>query len=416
MLRGGSRACPGGTPSVGSGPSRRCRTRGQPSKAKTFQDLILTLQNFWASKGCLILQPYDNEMGAGTFHPATTLRALGPRPWKAAYVQPSRRPDGRPLWREPQPAAALLSVSGDPEAGAGECAGAVSGVRSSAIGLDPDAARHPLCRGRLGKPHLGRLAAWAGKSGATGWRSPSSPISSRSAASTAIRSAPRSPMASSGWPCMSRMSSSSTTSPSTSSSATAKCSTRTKQEFSAYNFERADTEILFQHFKDAEKQCQRIADGDKKLALPAYDQCIKASHAFNLLDARGVISVTERAAYIGRVRALAQACCEAWLETPMGALQAPTTRGRLMPDLLLELVQRRNSRPHAGGRGARPGAAGGGRAVRSRLAVRRHQGVCRAAAADPGDQRACPPSRRDVREELKGPKVDAPASRASKAF
>jgi glycyl-tRNA synthetase alpha chain len=99
-----------------------------------------------------------------------------------------------------------------------------------------------------------------------------------------------------------------------------------EQEFSAYNFERADTEILFRHFQDAEKQCRELLTGPasggeqnkKALPLPAYDQCIKASHAFNLLDARGVISVTERAAYIGRVRALAQACCEAWLQTPMG--------------------------------------------------------------------------------------------------
>ena len=77
---------------------------------------------------------------------------------------------------------------------------------------------------------------------------------------------------------------------------------------------------MFRHFQDAEKQCRELLTG-KKLPLPAYDQCIKASHAFNLLDARGVISVTERAAYIGRVRALAQACCEAWLQTPMGAYQ-----------------------------------------------------------------------------------------------
>jgi glycyl-tRNA synthetase alpha chain len=81
----------------------------------------------------------------------------------------------------------------------------------------------------------------------------------------------------------------------------------------------ADTDILFQHFRDAEKQCQQLIGGSRKFALPAYDQCIKASHAFNLLDARGVISVTERAAYIGRVRALAQACCQAWLESPQGA-------------------------------------------------------------------------------------------------
>jgi glycyl-tRNA synthetase alpha chain len=90
-------------------------------------------------------------------------------------------------------------------------------------------------------------------------------------------------------------------------------------EQSAFNFELADTDILFQHFKDYEKQCNALLTGNKTMALPAYDQCIKASHVFNLLDARGVISVTERAAYIARVRALAKACCEAWLATPMGA-------------------------------------------------------------------------------------------------
>jgi glycyl-tRNA synthetase alpha chain len=84
-----------------------------------------------------------------------------------------------------------------------------------------------------------------------------------------------------------------------------------EQEQSAYNFEHADTEILFRHFADAEKECGSLVG--KKLPLPAYEQCIKASHAFNLLDARGVISVTERQAYIGRVRTLAKACCEAWL-------------------------------------------------------------------------------------------------------
>ncbi|MGQ3030498.1 MAG: glycine--tRNA ligase subunit alpha, partial [Ferrovibrionaceae bacterium] len=86
---------------------------------------------------------------------------------------------------------------------------------------------------------------------------------------------------------------------------------QSEREFSAYNFEHADTEMLFRHFVDAEKQCAQLIDA--KLALPAYDQCMKASHTFNLLDARGVISVTERAAYIGRVRALAKACAEQWL-------------------------------------------------------------------------------------------------------
>lgn len=100
---------------------------------------------------------------------------------------------------------------------------------------------------------------------------------------------------------------------------------RAEKEYSAHNFEHADTDALFKHFADAEKECQSLLK--HKLALPAYDQCIKASHRFNLLDARGVISVTERQAYIGRVRALAKACCEAWL----------AGRARTMSELLLEL-------------------------------------------------------------------------------
>ncbi len=90
-----------------------------------------------------------------------------------------------------------------------------------------------------------------------------------------------------------------------------------EQEYSAFNFERADTELLFRHFQDAEQECQALL-GEKSLPLPAYDQCLKASHLFNLLDARGVISVTERQAYIGRVRALAKGCCEAWEATQHG--------------------------------------------------------------------------------------------------
>jgi hypothetical protein len=97
-----------------------------------------------------------------------------------------------------------------------------------------------------------------------------------------------------------------------------------EQEFSAYNFERADTEILFRRFAEAEKECKALLKDGPPLALPAYDQCLKASHNFNLLDARGVISVTERASYIGRVRTLAKACCEAWLSSP----KAPTPQSR----------------------------------------------------------------------------------------
>ena len=123
-------------------------------------------------------------------------------------------------------------------------------------------------------------------------------------------------MVSNGWRCMSRGSRASTISTSTARPATGRITygqvfKRAEREFSEFNFEAADTARLFEHFGDAEAECQALIG--RGIALPAYDQCLKASHLFNLLDARGVISVTERAAYIGRVRALARACCETWL-------------------------------------------------------------------------------------------------------
>ena len=135
----------------------------------SFQGLILTLQHFWAEQGCVILQPYDMQMGAGTFHTATTLRALGPKPWKAAYVQPSRRPkDGR-YGENPNRLQhyyqfqVILKPSPD-------------NIQElylqslAEIGLDASAARHPLRRGRLGKPDAGRLGPGLGSAGATAWK------------------------------------------------------------------------------------------------------------------------------------------------------------------------------------------------------------------------------------------------------
>ena len=285
------------------------------SKARTFQDLILTLQNYWAAQGCLILQPYDDQMGAGTFHPATTLRALGPRPWNAAFVQPSRRPsDGRygenpnrlqhyyqyQVILKPAPANVQELYLGS--------------IR--AIGLDPDLHDIRFVEDDWESPTLGAAGlgweVWCDGMEITQFTyfQQVGGIECDPVCAEITYGLERLAMYVQDVEFVYDLAFND-------QFRYGEVFHQNEQEFSAYNFERADTEILFQHFKDAEKQCRELLTG-KKLALPAYDQCIKASHAFNLLDARGVISVTERAAYIGRVRALAQACCEAWLQTPMG--------------------------------------------------------------------------------------------------
>jgi glycyl-tRNA synthetase alpha chain len=291
--------------------------RPERPKAKTFQDLILTLQNYWASKGCLILQPYDNEMGAGTFHPATTLRALGPRPWNAAYVQPSRRPtDGRygenpnrlqhyyqyQVILKPAPANVLDLYLGS--------------IRE--IGLDPDLHDIRFVEDDWESPTLGAAGlgweVWCDGMEITQFTyfQQVGGIECDPVCAEITYGLERLAMYVQNVEFVYDLAFND-------QFRYGEVFHQNEVEFSAYNFERADTEMLFQHFKDAEKQCQALLSGEKKLALPAYDQCIKASHAFNLLQARGVISVTERAAYIGRVRALAQACCQAWLESPQGA-------------------------------------------------------------------------------------------------
>jgi glycyl-tRNA synthetase alpha chain len=298
--------------------------KAQP-KGKTFQDLILTLQNFWASKGCLILQPYDNEMGAGTFHPATTLRALGPHPWKAAYVQPSRRPkDGR-YGENPNRLQHYyqFQVILKP---APENVQALYLDSLKAIGLNPALHDIRFVEDDWESPTLG---AWG-----LGWEVWCDGMEvTQFTYFQQVGGIDCDPVSAELTYGLERLAMYVQNVEFVYDLAFneqfryGEVFFQNEQEFSAYNFERADTEILFRHFADAEKQCQELLAGPAsgsqqknktKLALPAYDQCIKASHAFNLLDARGVISVTERAAYIARVRALAKACCEAWLETPMG--------------------------------------------------------------------------------------------------
>ena len=285
-----------------------------PASTATFQDLILTLQAFWAKQGCLILQPYDMEVGAGTSHPATTLRALGPRPWRAAYVQPSRRPkDGRygenpnRLQHYYQYQVILKPSPND-----------VQDVYLESLRtLGIDSARHDIrfVEDDWENPTLG---AWG-----LGWEVwcdgmevtqftyfqqvggfDCAPVSAE-----ITYGLERLAMYVQGVENVYDL----------------RFNERFRYgevfhqaeiEYSKYNFEHSDTGILFQHFADAEKECKSLLSAG--LALPAYDQCLKCSHNFNLLDARGVISVTERAAYIGRVRTLAKACCEAWLASPQG--------------------------------------------------------------------------------------------------
>jgi len=278
--------------------------------ALSFQDLILPLHRYWSDKGCLILQPYDMEMGAGTFHPATTLRALGPRPWKAAYVQPSRRPsDGRygenpnrlqhyyqyQVILKPSPADSQELYLGS--------------LRE--IGLDPSLHDIRFVEDDWESPTLG---AWG-----LGWEvwcdgmevtqytyfQQVGGIECDPVAVELTYGLERLAMYIQGVENVYDLKFNSE------GVKYGEVFLRAEKEYSAHNFEHADTAALFRHFEDAEKECAALLA--QKLALPAYDQCIKASHRFNLLDARGVISVTERQAYIGRVRALAKACCEAWL-------------------------------------------------------------------------------------------------------
>ena len=295
---------------------------------RSFQGLILALQRYWADWGCVILQPYDMEVGAGTFHPATTLRALGPKPWNAAYVQPSRRPkDGRygenpnRLQHYYQLQVILKPSPDDLQE---------LYLRSLyAIGIDPKLHDIRFVEDDWESPTLG---AWG-----LGWECWCDGMEvSQFTYFQQVAGFECAPVSGELTYGLERLAmyvqgvenvfdlnfNGREGARKVTYGAVFK---QAEQEYSRYNFEAADTEMLFRHFKDAEGECQRLLqiggkDKRNELALPAYDQCIKASHVFNLLDARGVISVTERQSYILRVRELAKACGEAWLATEGGGL------------------------------------------------------------------------------------------------
>ncbi len=281
-------------------------------KSLSFQEIIMNLQKFWGKYGCIILQPYDLEVGAGTFHPATTLRSLGPNPWKAAYVQPSRRPtDGRygenpnrlqhyyqyQVIIKPSPdnikQTYLKSLSAigidvknhdirfveddweSPTLGAAGlgwevwCDGMeitqftyfqqMTGLECKPVPVEMTYGLERLCMFVQGKKNVFDLD----------WNNQGVKYKD--------------------------------------------VFLQAEKEFSAYNFEFANTENLLKNFESCENECKSLLD--KKLSLPAYDQCLKASHIFNLLDARGVIGVAERTGYINRIRELAKGCGALWLST-----------------------------------------------------------------------------------------------------
>ncbi len=282
-------------------------------KFQSFQDTILNLQKYWSKQGCVVLQPYDVEVGAGTFHPATTLRSLGPKSWKAAYVQPSRRPtDGRygdnpnrlqhyyqfQVLIKPSPKNIkkiylnslttiginhkehdIRFVEDDWEsptlgaAGLGWevwCDGMeitqftyfqkMAGFECKPVSVELTYGLERICMFTQQKKNVFDLS----------WNNEG--IKYRDVFYQA------------------------------------------EKEFSAYNFEHANTDNLFKIFDMLEMEAQSLVE--KKLSLPAYDQCLKASHIFNILDARGVISVAQRAEYIRRIREITKSVAEIWLSSP----------------------------------------------------------------------------------------------------
>ncbi len=283
-----------------------------PKSFISFQDTILNLQKYWSKKGCVILQPYDLEVGAGTFHPATTLRSLGSEPWKTAYVQPSRRPtDGRygenpnrlqhyyqfQVLIKPSPKDIkkmyLNSLSSvgikyeehdirfveddweSPTLGAAGlgwevwCDGMevtqftyfqqMAGMECNPISVEITYGLERLCMFIQGKKNVFDLI----------WNDEG--VLYKDVFHQA------------------------------------------EKEFSAYNFEYANTDKLFKIFDMLEEEAKSLIE--KKISLPAYDQCLKSSHVFNILDARGVISVAQRAEYIARIRDLTREIGKIWVET-----------------------------------------------------------------------------------------------------
>lgn len=281
--------------------------------ALTFQELILTLQRYWGEQGCAILQPFDTEMGAGTFHPATFLRSLGPQPWRAAYVQPCRRPGDARYGDNPNRLGHYYQfqvlIKPSPLDVQEQYIGSLE-----AIGIDRRKHDLRFVEDNWESPTLG---AWG-----LGWEvwldgmevtqftyfqqvagfelDPISVELTYGLERLAMYLQGVDNVYDLVW---------------VDGMTYRDVYHRNEVEQSHYNFEEADTDLLFAMFQGSYDECTRLSG--KGLALPAYDHCMKCSHTFNLLDARGAISVAERANYLRRIRDLAVRCAKAWQGLPV---------------------------------------------------------------------------------------------------
>ena len=280
------------------------------AQSLSFQDLILTLHAYWSARGCVVLQPYDMEMGAGTFHPATTLRALGPEPWRAAYVQPSRRPtDGR-YGNNPNRLGAYYQYQVILKPSPPDMQTLYLGSLD-AIGIDPLMHDIRFVEDDWESPTLG---AWG-----LGWEvwcdgmevtqftyfQQMGGFDCKPVSGELTYGLERLAMYVQGADNVYDLRFNDA------GVSYGDVFLANEQQASAYNFEVADTERLFDGFRKAAAECELCLS--RELPIPAYEQAIKASHIFNTLQARGVISVAERQAYIGRVRDLAEGACAAYM-------------------------------------------------------------------------------------------------------
>ena len=283
-------------------------------KFQTFQDTIINLQKYWSKHGCIILQPYDMEVGAGTFHPATTLRSLGPKPWKAAYVQPSRRPtDGR-YGDNPNRLQHYYQfqviIKPSP-----------SNIKKlylnslSAIGINHKNHDIRFIEDDWESPTLGAAGlgweVWCDGMEITQFTyfqqmagfecKPVSVELTYGLERICMFTQQKQNVYDLVW--------------NNENVEYREVFHQSEKEFSAYNFEYANTINLFKMFDMFESEAKVLAE--KKISLPAYDQCLKASHVFNILDSRGVISVAQRAEYIGRIREITKSAATVWIDSQL---------------------------------------------------------------------------------------------------